>query len=197
MYNWDKKLEPRESGGLIVLARGQCALSPILTPHTLDFISHSPAQTRRVAARLATLLRAGDVICLKGELGAGKTCFVQGLGQGLDAKDPVTSPSYTLIGEYRTSPPLPPLYHIDLYRIESIEEALAIGIEEYLYGEGICAIEWADRVREIIPSACLWLTLRHLSETKRNLIMQPSGERYEILADQFRELAFGSKSSRT
>jgi len=172
-------------------------MSPILTPHTLDFISHSPAQTRRIAARLATLLRAGDVVCLEGKLGTGKTCFVQGMGQGLNVKVPVRSPSFTLINEYPTAPPLPPLYHLDLYRIESAEAALAIGIEEYLYGEGICAIEWAERVRKIIPPACLWITLRHLNETKRNLVMQPHGERYEILTQQFRELAFGPVSSQT
>jgi len=172
-------------------------VSPILTPHTLDFFSHSSAQTRRIAARLATLLRAGDVVCLEGELGTGKTCFVQGMGQGLDVKVPVKSPSFTLINEYPATPPFPPLYHIDLYRIESVEAALAIGIEEYLYGEGICAIEWAERVRGIIPPACLWITLRHLNETKRNLVMQANGERYEILLQQFRELAFGHVSSQT
>lgn len=171
-------------------------MSPILTPHTLDFISHSPAQTRRIAERLAILLRASDVICLEGELGTGKTCFVQGIGQGLNAKPPITSPSYTLINECPTPSPLPSLYHIDLYRIESADEALAIGLEEYLHGKGICAIEWADRAREIMPSAHLWITMSHLSETKRNLVMQANGERYEIMMQQFREVAFGPVSSR-
>ena len=169
-------------------------MSPILTPHTLDFNTHSPAQTRRVAARLAGLLRSGDLICLEGELGTGKTCFVQGLGEGLDATAPIRSPSFTLISEYPTPAPLPHLYHVDLYRIEAVEEALAIGLEEYLYGEGICAIEWADRVRDIIPPDRLWISLRHLSQTKRNLLMEPIGERYEVLIQQFRELAFGSGS---
>ena len=172
-------------------------MSPILTPHTLDLISHSPAQTGRISARLATLLRAGDVLCLEGELGTGKTCFVQGMGQGLNVKAPVRSPSFTLINEYPAPSPCPPLYHIDLYRIESVEAALAIGIEEYLYGEGICVIEWAERVRRILPPDCLWITLRHLNETKRNLMMQANGERYEILIQQFRELAFGPVSSKT
>jgi len=167
-------------------------LSPILSPHTLDFNSHSPAQTRRVAARLASLLQPGDLVCLEGDLGAGKTCFVQGLGEGLDTGVRVRSPSYTLISEYPTPDPFPTLYHVDLYRIESIEEALAIGLEEYLYGHGIVAIEWAERAREILPPDRLWVVLRHLSETKRNLLMQANGTRYEALVRQFRELAFGS-----
>ena len=152
-------------------------MSPILTPHTLDFNTHSPAQTRRVAARLAGLLRSGDLICLEGELGTGKTCFVQGLGEGLDATAPIRSPSFTLIGEYPTPPPLPPLYHVDLYRIEAVEEALAIGLEEYLYGEGICAIEWADRVPEVIPAHALQVHVEHAGPTTRRIRVSLADQR--------------------
>ena len=90
---------------------------PILDEHTLDFVSHSPEQTHRLGARLGALLQAGDLVCLVGELGTGKTCLAQGIGRGLGVVGPITSPTYTLIAEYRLLPPTPPLYHIDVYRL--------------------------------------------------------------------------------
>ena len=99
---------------------------PILNKHTLDFVSHSPAQTRRFGARLGALLQAGDLICLEGELGAGKTCLAQGIGRGLGIRQPITSPTFTLIAEYHLPRPAPALYHIDLYRLAApLDEALA------------------------------------------------------------------------
>ena len=165
---------------------------PILDEHTLDFISHSVAQTRRLGAHLGELLRSGDVICLEGELGTGKTCLAQGIGQGLRVTESITSPTFVLATEYHPPPPNPFLYHIDLYRLDDAgKEVRALGFEDYLYGEGVCVIEWADRGREALPAECLWISLRHTSETKRGISMTAVGERYQRLLQEFKKNAFG------
>lgn len=166
---------------------------PILDEHTLDLISHSADQTRRLGARLGVLLQVGDVICLEGDLGAGKTCLAQGVGIGMGLVEAVTSPSFTLVAEYRPPPPAPPLYHIDLYRLDApVDEVLGIGLDDYLLGDGVCLIEWADRIRSVLPCERLWVTLRHLDPPgKRSIVMQANGRRYDELLRQFRQSAFG------
>jgi tRNA threonylcarbamoyladenosine biosynthesis protein TsaE len=166
---------------------------PVLDQDTLDIISHSPAQTQRFGARLGLLLRAGDLICLEGDLGTGKTCLAQGVGQGLGVGVPVTSPTFTLIAEYQPPPPAPTFYHIDLYRLDPpVEEAMALGLEDYLLGEGVCLIEWADRILSLLPEERLWIRLRHLDVSKRGMLMQASGERSRELLHAFRQSAFGA-----
>ncbi len=165
---------------------------PILDEHTLDFVSHSPAQTKRFGVRLGGLLRAGDVVCLEGSLGTGKTCLTQGIGRGLGIDEPITSPTFTLIAEYRPPAPAPPLYHVDLYRLgEAVDEALAVGLADYVTGDGICVVEWADRVRDVLPAERLWITLRHVDQSKRGLWMRATGARYDELLARFRQSAFG------
>jgi tRNA threonylcarbamoyladenosine biosynthesis protein TsaE len=164
---------------------------PVLDQDTLDVISHSPAQTRRFGARLGLLLQVGDLVCLEGELGTGKTCLAQGIGQGMGIETPITSPSYTLIAEYQP-PPGPTLYHVDLYRLDSpVEEALALGLEDYMLGDGVCVIEWADRILPILPEECLWISLRHVDVSKRGMLIKASGERHRELLQAFRRSAFG------
>jgi tRNA threonylcarbamoyladenosine biosynthesis protein TsaE len=170
---------------------GCTELAPILDEHGLDFISHSEAQTRRLGARLGELLQGGDVICLAGELGAGKTCLAQGIGRGLGIEGPITSPSFTLINEYKQEQARLLFYHIDLYRIGEAKEALALGLEEYFYGEGVCIVEWADRAPEALPAEHLWIELRYIEETKRSLLMKAVGEHYQELLRQFKQRAFG------
>jgi tRNA threonylcarbamoyladenosine biosynthesis protein TsaE len=165
---------------------------PILNAHTLDLISHSPEQTRRLGTHLGALLRAGDLLCLEGDLGTGKTCLAQGIGWGLCIMEPITSPTFTLVAEYHPPLPAPSLYHIDLYRLSSpMDEALDIGLEEYVQGDGICLIEWAERVRPMLPDEHLWLQLRHLDATKRGILITARGKRYEELLAGFRQSAFG------
>ncbi|MGD2040347.1 MAG: tRNA (adenosine(37)-N6)-threonylcarbamoyltransferase complex ATPase subunit type 1 TsaE [Anaerolineae bacterium] len=165
---------------------------PILDEHTLDFISHSPEQTLRLGARLGALLQAGDIVCLEGELGSGKTCLTQGIARGMGIGQQVTSPTFTLIAEYFLQSSAPPLYHIDLYRLSApVEEALHLGLDEYLMGEGICVIEWADRIVPVLPSDRLWITLRHLEESKRGVVIQAQGPRYDEVVRAFRHEAFG------
>lgn len=164
-------------------------MSPILDEKALDFVSHSAEQTRRLGSRLGQLLQGGEVICLVGDLGTGKTCLVQGLGRGLFVTDQVTSPTFTLVNEYRGGRLV--LHHVDLYRISDARAAYTFGLDDYLYGEGVCAIEWAERVRDVWPEDCLQVSLRHIDETKRGLTLRGYGPRYEHLVEAFRQKAFG------
>lgn len=118
------------------------------------FISRSPQQTAAFAGRVAALLRPGAVLALYGVLGSGKTCFVRGLAAALDITTPVTSPTYTLIHEY---PSTPPLYHMDLYRIAAPDALYTLGLEEYFEGGGITVIEWAERAEPLLPAHTLRL----------------------------------------
>ncbi len=164
-------------------------MTPIIDQHTLDFISHSADQTQRLGARLSQLFSGGEVLFLTGDLGTGKTCLVQGIGQGLGIEERITSPTFTLVNEY-TGKHLP-LYHIDLYRIVDVKATLTFGLDEYLYGDGVCAIEWAERVKPIWTEEYLFIHLRHIDETKRGLSLRGVGHRYDRLVDRFKREAFG------
>ena len=124
------------------------------------------------AAWVKTLSR-GAVIALHGDLGAGKTCFVQGLAAGLGVKGPVHSPTFTLINEYRGDVPL---YHLDLYRLHSEDEAWDIGIDQYLSGDGITAIEWAERIAHLLPANTYHIGLDYGPESNQRII-KPGAER--------------------
>jgi tRNA threonylcarbamoyladenosine biosynthesis protein TsaE len=119
--------------------------------------TRSPQETAALGRELAARAAAGDVWALVGELGAGKTHFVQGVAEGLGAASQVTSPTFTLLHEY-TGGRLP-LYHFDLYRLRSGEEALALGLEEYLDGDGLTVIEWADKFPPILPEYARWIAI--------------------------------------
>jgi len=147
--------------------------------------SHSAAQTRHIGECLGRLLQAGDVVCLQGELGTGKTCLCQGIGRGLGVTSVVTSPTFIIINEYPPSNRGHKLYHIDLYRIERNSEARTLGLEDYLYGDGVCVVEWAEWALDILPDERLWITLRHLGGTKRELEFHALGERYDELLQRF------------
>lgn len=167
--------------------KGEPIVSPVFGPNVLDFISHSETQTRRLGARLGALLEPGDVLALVGDLGSGKTRWVQGVCRGLDVTVRVISPTFTLVNEYHGRLPI---YHIDLYRITAAAETATFGLEEYLYGPGICMIEWADRVTALLPADYLTIELYYLEETKRRLVLSPHGERFIALLKAFKEAAF-------
>ena len=119
---------------------------------TRQIETKSAAETQALAAELAAQMPPGTVLCLHGDLGAGKTCFVQGLARALGVRRPVGSPTFTLINEYRGAKPLA---HIDLYRIRGAGDAFGLGLEEYLFHyPGIVAIEWAERAADLLPDAC-------------------------------------------
>jgi tRNA threonylcarbamoyladenosine biosynthesis protein TsaE len=164
-------------------------VAPIIDQHTLDFVSHSADQTRRMGRRLSQLLSGGEVLLLTGNLGTGKTCLVQGIGQGLGIEERMTSPTFTLVNEYAGDQLV--LYHVDLYRIADVKATLTFGLDEYLYGDGVCAIEWAERVRPIWTDEYLLITMRHIDETKRGIALRAVGHRYDLLVNRFKQEAFG------
>jgi tRNA threonylcarbamoyladenosine biosynthesis protein TsaE len=118
-------------------------------------ISHSAEETFRAGEAAAGRVRAGDVLALVGDLGAGKTQWVKGLAAGLGSNATVTSPTFTLIHEYRGG--RLPLYHVDCYRLGRAEELLGIGLDDYLDGRGVLVMEWADKFPELLPAATRWV----------------------------------------
>lgn len=162
------------------------------SPHILDFVSHSAAQTVRVGQRLGELLQRGDLVALQGDLGSGKTHLIKGIALGLGSTDMVNSPSFVLINQYRAGAQCGsiPIYHADLYRIERPAELAGIGLDELLDGDGICLIEWAERAEGWLPAERLDVHLSHLSETKRVVRFVPRGRRYEELVDALKKAAF-------
>jgi tRNA threonylcarbamoyladenosine biosynthesis protein TsaE len=168
-------------------------MAPILDENTLEFISRSPDQTQRLGARLGALLRGGEVICLEGSLGAGKTCLAQGIGRGWGVSQTLTSPTFVLVREYARPETTTRLLHVDLYRISGAAEALTLGIEEMLGdAHAICIIEWAERARSIIPEEHLWLALELVDATRRTINMSGQGKHHEALVQEFRQTAFGA-----
>lgn len=164
----------------------------VQSQHVLDFISHSAAQTIRIGQRLGELLGAGDLILLLGDFGTGKTHLIKGIAHGLGSADLVNSPSFVLINQYRAGPQHHgmPIYHADLYRIETPNELIGIGLEEAWAGDGVCLIEWAEQAGERLPHQHLAIYLQHLSEAKRTLRMVPNGARYQALVAEFKKTAF-------
>jgi tRNA threonylcarbamoyladenosine biosynthesis protein TsaE len=166
-------------------------MAPIPTDHSFELISHSAEQTSRLGELLGRHLRAGDLVCLQGDLGSGKTCLTQGIGTGLGVDGAICSPTFVLVNELPPADNGPYLYHIDLYRILDIYDALSLGLEEYIHGDGVVVIEWAERVRDYLPADRLWITLTYLEGTQRRLHLQANGGRYEALLDTLREAVVG------
>lgn len=164
---------------------------PILKQWTLDFVSNSLEQTVRLGVRLGQLLEPHDLLCLSGELGAGKTAIARGIGRGWGTMVRVTSPSYTLINEYPRMVDGRILYHIDCYRLEGLADAATVGLEDVLEGEGAVMIEWPERIEPWLPAAHLWIELAHLTETRRGVRIEARGERAQELLTQFKHSAFG------
>ena len=150
-------------------------------------ISHSPEETRALAARLGQWLAPGDVVALKGELGSGKTEFVHGLAQGLKVPPevPVASPSFTLAHEYPGG--RLPLVHLDLYRLEDLPPELLPDLEEYLSGDQAVAVEWAERLAPLLPGDYLEVRLAITGESRRTLTIVGHGQRGRELARRWAE----------
>ncbi|MCC6261022.1 MAG: tRNA (adenosine(37)-N6)-threonylcarbamoyltransferase complex ATPase subunit type 1 TsaE [Anaerolineales bacterium] len=162
---------------------------PILDAHTVEFFSKSPEQTRRIGIRLGKALKAGDVICLQGELGAGKTTFVQGVAQGWGSLDAVSSPTFILVNQYRRADD-EKIFHLDTYRLASQPEAEELDLDAML-AEGILLIEWPERLGALIPAERLWIKLDHLAEEHRQMNFNASGKRADELLNEIRNSIFG------
>ncbi|MCL4273818.1 MAG: tRNA (adenosine(37)-N6)-threonylcarbamoyltransferase complex ATPase subunit type 1 TsaE [Anaerolineales bacterium] len=161
----------------------------ILDEHMLEFFSRSPEQTRRIGMRLGGMLQTGDVICLQGDLGAGKTTFTQGLAQGWGSLDSVSSPTFILVNMYRRADG-EQIFHLDAYRLESVPEAEELDLDSMLT-EGALIIEWPERLGNLIPSEHLWIDLEHISEEHRQMKFHARGERYDKLLDGVRQAVVG------
>ncbi len=164
---------------------------PILREGELDIISHSAEQTRRLGVRLGTLLQPGDVICLSGDLGAGKTAFAAGVGAGWGAKTPLTSPTFNLVHEHEHAANSQILFHLDCYRLHTVADAETIGIDDILSRRGAVIVEWPEHIVTTLPRERLWVELRIIEPTRRNFLFEATGKRYETLLEQFRGASFG------
>jgi len=152
----------------------------------LTLSSHSPEQTQLLGSYLGRVARKADVILLTGELGTGKTCLVQGIARGLNVKEYAFSPSFVILRQYHGRFPL---YHIDFYRLDSIEEITDLGLDDYFYGDGVCVVEWAEKGLQIVPQDNLLISIHYVPvlQTGRSIRLEPRGKRYNELMDQFKE----------
>lgn len=164
---------------------------PILREGELDIISHSAEQTARLGARLGKLLLPGDVICLSGDMGAGKTVFSSGIGQGWGTVHPLTSPTYNLVHQHSRPNDSAMLYHLDCYRLQDAQEAETIGLDDILDAQPILLVEWAERIEAALPEERLWIELRVVEETRRSFSLEAVGKRYQQLLEDFRAATFG------
>ncbi len=162
---------------------------PILDQHSFEFISRSEEQTRRLGMRLGALLHSGDVICLAGELGSGKTTLVQGIASGWGSLDMVTSPTFVLVNVYLGADGQR-MYHLDAYRLRDAHEAEDLDMDVMLEG-GLLVVEWAERIGEALPPEHLWVTLRWIDDEQRDLVFVPHGSRYESVLSTVRKQLFG------
>ena len=152
--------------------------------------SASPETTRQLGQKLGALLQPGDLVCLQGDLGAGKTTFVQGIAAGWGTRDEVSSPTFVLVNIYRGAPVVEPvetnderLFHLDTYRIESDAEAEELDLDSMLV-QGPLLIEWPERVKAVLPIENLWVTLDYLDENGRQLAFTATGARHQQLLEQ-------------
>lgn len=131
--------------------------------------THSAEETKALGQEIAGNLQPGDILALAGDLGSGKTCFVQGLARGLQIPDAVkvSSPTFVLLHEYPGGSL--PLYHFDFYRLEKAQEAASLNLEEYFEGPGVSVVEWADRFPKLFPEKTQWIHFKFLGETEREI----------------------------
>jgi tRNA threonylcarbamoyladenosine biosynthesis protein TsaE len=132
-------------------------------------------KTKDIGYKLGKLLDKKNILCLIGDLGAGKTTLTQSIAKGLEVDDYITSPTFTIVNEYEGRVPL---YHFDVYRIGSSDEMYDIGFDEYINSDGVCIIEWANLIEDILPDEYLYIDLKY-KENGREMILNPKGEKYE------------------
>jgi len=153
---------------------------------SLKFNSQSPEQTQLLGSYLGELAQKADVFLLVGELGTGKTCLVQGIAHGLAIKEYAFSPTFVILREYHGRLPL---YHIDFYRLDHVEEIADLGLEEYFYGDGVCVVEWAEKGLQVVPRDNLLITLHYIPayHTGRSICLKPQGKHYYELIEQLKK----------
>ncbi len=151
---------------------------------TVRITSRSPAETIAIGCGLGKLLQPGDILCLRGGLGAGKTCFARGVAVGLGADESrVSSPTFVLAQEYRGRIPM---YHLDLYRLGSAEEFEDAGLDEYIGGDGVAVIEWPDVYSPLLNMDRLTVEIGTTAVYGRELVLSPQGDRYRRILEEMR-----------
>ncbi len=149
--------------------------------HIIHLKSNSAKKTIEIGKTLGTHLLPGSVICLTGELGAGKTCLIKGMAEGLGVKSKeVSSPTFIIIREYKGRLPL---YHIDLYRIGIVDDIRDIGMEEIIYGNGVTAIEWAERINDVLPDERIDIKITWLDEKSREIEITAFGIKHKNMVN--------------
>lgn len=145
------------------------------------FITQSEAVTEKLGEKLAFVLKAGDIIAMSGDLGAGKTAFIRGMARGLGVKSRVTSPTYTIVNEYEGDIPL---FHFDMYRLADADELYDIGWYDYLNRGGVCAIEWSENVLETLPENCIRVKIEVTGLESRTIEITGAGleEQFEYFS---------------
>ena len=143
--------------------------------NTIQFVTRSAEQTQKFGTSIGKLAEPGDIYLLIGELGAGKTCLTQGIAYGLDIQEYTLSPSFVIMRELhgRLS-----LYHMDFYRLDNIAEIRDLGLDDYLFGKGVCVIEWANKGLTVLPEDHLVIKIDYLADNERSFVIEPKGERY-------------------
>ena len=153
--------------------------------NTLELTTHSPQQTQRLGSFIGRLAAGGDLYLLSGNLGTGKTCLVQGIAFGLGVKEYACSPSFMIAREYHGRLKL---CHLDLYRLDRIEEIADLGIDEYIREDSVCAIEWAEKGHAALPLANLAVGIEYGRGDERHLSFHPNGGRYTQLIGQLKDM---------
>ena len=139
----------------------------------MEYLSHSPEETEQLGEQLGRTLRPGSVVAYRGDLGMGKTAFTRGLARGLGCTCRVTSPTFTIVNEYSGALPL---FHFDMYRLDSSDELFDIGWEDYLIRGGVCAVEWSERVEDALPDDTLWVSFARGNGENDRIITVTGGE---------------------
>lgn len=162
---------------------------PVYDAQSMEFISRSAQQTRRLGMRLGSMLQRGDLVCLSGDLGSGKTTLVQGVAAGWGSLDQASSPTFVLVNVYR-HPDGQRLYHLDAYRLSGAEEAEDLDLDTLLE-QGSLVVEWADRIRDALPEQYLWISMEYVSDEQRDMIFSACGQRSQKLLDILRRRTYG------
>jgi tRNA threonylcarbamoyladenosine biosynthesis protein TsaE len=144
----------------------------------LELFTNSPEETQEFGKKCGELSQPGDVFLLSGDLGAGKTCLTQGIAFGLGIKEYALSPTFMIMRQMRGRLSL---YHIDLYRLDRLEETQDLGLDDYFYGDGISVVEWAEKAPALMPPENLSIEIEYISENQRRLYLKPQGKRYKSL----------------
>jgi tRNA threonylcarbamoyladenosine biosynthesis protein TsaE len=144
----------------------------------LNLITHDAKETRKLGSMLGELAQPRDIFLLSGNLGVGKTCLTQGIVWGLGSLEYALSPTFVLMREIHGRLPL---YHIDLYRLDEIAEITDLGLDDYLYGQGLCVIEWAEKGLAVLPTEHLLIEIEYTGDSDRRFQLKASGKYYEKL----------------